>query len=110
MELPSFLTVDDGGFIHVADHRIGLHHILRHYDEGDSPEMIVEEYPTLSLSLVHKVIAFYLDHMLEINAYVIEHDRIIAEQMTKSKQGPTRSELRVRLESKRRAEILPSSV
>ena len=38
MTLPEFLTVDDGGFIHVTGRRIGLHHVLRPYGEGLSPE------------------------------------------------------------------------
>jgi hypothetical protein len=70
--------------------------------------MIVANYPTLSLSLVHKVIAFYLDRSDEVDAYVAEHDRIVAEQMAAARPAPTIAELRARLEAKRKAEVEPS--
>jgi uncharacterized protein (DUF433 family) len=105
MQLPDFLDADDGGFIHAKGHRIGLHHILRLYSAGHSPEMIVANYPTLSLSLVHKVIALYLDNSPEVDAYIAEHDRIISEQMASGRSGPTMAELRGRLETKRKAEV-----
>jgi len=43
MQLPEFLSIDDGGFIHVTGRRVGLHHVLRVYDEGLSPEEIAAE-------------------------------------------------------------------
>lgn len=105
MRLPEFLDSDDAGFVHVKGHRIGLHHILRLYKAGHSPEMIVASYPTLSLSLVHKVIAFYLDHLAALDTYIAEQDRAMAEQMAASQPGPGIAELRARLEAKRQAEI-----
>lgn len=63
MELPGFLSKDDGGFIAIAGHRIGLHHVIQLYQEGNSPEAIAVHYPSLSLSSIHKSIAFYLDHI-----------------------------------------------
>jgi hypothetical protein len=41
MNLPEFLTSDDGGFINLTGHRIGLHHVVRVYEDGCSPEIIV---------------------------------------------------------------------
>jgi uncharacterized protein (DUF433 family) len=110
MQLPEFLDIDDGGFIHAKGHRIGLHHILRLYNAGHSPEMIVANYPTLSLSLVHKTIAFYLDHATEVDAYIADHDRAMAEQVASSQPGPSLAQLRARLESKRKAEVQRSEL
>ncbi|HET6248328.1 MAG TPA: DUF433 domain-containing protein [Tepidisphaeraceae bacterium] len=97
MELPDFLTIDDGGFIHVTGRRVGLHHILRGYNEGLSPEEIALEYPSLQLSTVHKVIAFYLDHADDVEKYIADHDLTVAQHMTQSRPGPTVAELRARL-------------
>ena len=47
MDLPTSLESDDDGFVHLSDHRIGLHHVVRQYAEGASPEMIAPHYPTL---------------------------------------------------------------
>jgi hypothetical protein len=60
MNLPDFLTADDQGYIHATDHRVGLHHVVRVYNEGYSPEMIVGHYPTLPGDLFHIIIGFYL--------------------------------------------------
>jgi len=102
MTLPEFLTVDDGGFIHVTGRRIGLHHVLRAYGDGLSPEEIALEYPSLHLAVVHKIIAYYLENREEVDRYIAEHDRIISQHMAQSKQGPTIEELRARL-AKRQA-------
>ena len=55
-----------GGEIRLVGHRVGLFHLVRRYREGYSPEMLVCQYPTLPLALVHKVIAlqFLLDEHL----------------------------------------------
>jgi uncharacterized protein (DUF433 family) len=70
MELPDFLSQQPDGDLILKGHRIGLWHVLRRYQEGYSPEMLVGQYPTLPLALVHKVIAFYLEQQSEIDAYL----------------------------------------
>lgn len=102
--LPEFLSNDDGGFIHLVGHRIGLHHVVRLYNDGYSPEMLAEEYPTLSLALIHKVIAFYLENQREVDAYAAEHDAEISRQAAAAVAGPSSLDLRQRMDAKRRAE------
>lgn len=70
MTLPDFLTQSADGEIRLANHRIGLYQLVQAYNEGESAEMLASRYPTLSLSLVHKTIAFYLDNQAEVDAYV----------------------------------------
>ena len=70
MELPDFLNRSPDGEIVLAGHRIGLYHLVQYYNEGESAEMLASRYPTLPLALVHKVIAFYLDHQPEVDAYI----------------------------------------
>jgi uncharacterized protein (DUF433 family) len=96
-QLPEFLSIDDGGFIHVTGRRVGLHHILRAYNEGLSCEEIALEYPSLDLAVVHKTIAFALEHRADVDQYVAKQDRIVGEQMAASRPGPTVAELRARL-------------
>src|SRR5262245_32604764 len=62
MTLPDFLSQDADGYIHVTGHRIGLQDVVYYYNEGHSPETLLEAFPTLSLALIHKIIAFYLEH------------------------------------------------
>lgn len=98
MTLPDFLEADDGGFVHMTGHRIGLHHLVRMYADGSSVEAIAAEYPSLPLALIHRVIAFYLENQSDVDAYVAEHDREIARQIALGPKAPLVAELRRRLE------------
>jgi uncharacterized protein (DUF433 family) len=106
MQLPDFLTQDPDGTIRLSGHRIGLHHLARFYAEGYSPEMLLEQFPTLSLPLIHRTIALYLENRLEVDAFITASDQQIAQQRTQAPAGPTLDELRRRFEAKRRAEAL----
>jgi uncharacterized protein (DUF433 family) len=70
LDLPEFLTHSPDGEIRLTSHRIGLLHLVQHYNDGDSAEMLAARYPTLPLALVHHVIAFYLDNQSDVDAYV----------------------------------------
>src|SRR5262245_36701020 len=96
MDLPDFLVKSADGDIDLAGHRIGLYHVVHRYNEGDSAEMISAYYPTLPLSLVHKVIAFYLENQAEVDAYVAEYAAELAEQESRGRHVDL-SELRRRL-------------
>jgi uncharacterized protein (DUF433 family) len=99
MNLPDFLRQDDDGWIHVTGHRIGLEHLVYHYDEGYSAEMLACEYPTLRLAEIHKVIAFYLENRAEVDAYVSNCREELEKLKAVSQKGPSLAELRRRLEA-----------
>jgi uncharacterized protein (DUF433 family) len=101
MTLPVFLESDDGGFISLTGHRIGLHHVVRMYADGSSPEGIAAYFPSLSLALIHKTIAFYLENQSEVDCYMAEHDAEISRQIAAGPKAPSVAELRVRLEQMR---------
>jgi uncharacterized protein (DUF433 family) len=101
MQLPEFLTADDHGFIGLTDHRIGLHHIVRLYQEGYSPEMIGESFPTISLSLIHRVIAFYLDHREDVDRYVAVEEKDALARERASTGTPRLAELRQRIQDRK---------
>jgi uncharacterized protein (DUF433 family) len=71
MQFHEFLAQAPDGEILLTGHRIGLFHIVQHYNEGESAEMLACRYPTLPLALVHKVLAFYLENQSEVDAYVV---------------------------------------
>lgn len=104
MELPDFLVKGPLGEIRIAGHRIGLYHIVYYYNEGYSPEMLQEHFPTLSLAIIHKVIAFYLENRDETNAYVAACRAELDRQMAEAPKAPTLDELRKRLAAQRKAE------
>jgi uncharacterized protein (DUF433 family) len=58
------------GEIRLTGHRIDLYLIVLFYNEGHTSEMLHDEYPTLPLSLSHKVLAFYFENKAEVDAYL----------------------------------------
>jgi uncharacterized protein (DUF433 family) len=96
MTLPEFLAEDSLGWVHITGHRIGLMDLLHFYNEGYSPEMLLAEYSTLSLPLIHKVIAFYLENRDAVDAYVAACQKEMDTQRASSPAAPTMAELRRR--------------
>ncbi len=96
MDLPDFLTRTEMGGIRITGHRIDPYHILLLYEEGFSAEMIQLDYPTLPLVVIDKVLAFYLEHKPEVDAYVAEADAENEPRMAEAARTPTVEELRAR--------------
>lgn len=97
MDLPDYLTRDLDGFIRLTGHRIGLHDIVLLYEEGYSPEMLLGQFPTLSLALIHKVLAFYLDNQNEVGRYASGQIEATERQRTNPPPGPQLQDLRDRM-------------
>ena len=71
--------------------------------EGFTAEMLLCQFPTLELALVHRVILFYLEHRDEVDRYVT-HDQAEIDQFRASgPHAPSVSELRERLEARKLA-------
>jgi uncharacterized protein (DUF433 family) len=54
----------------VARTRVSLDSIVYSFWNGESPESIVQSFPTLTLEQVYGAIAYYLDHQDEIDEYI----------------------------------------
>jgi uncharacterized protein (DUF433 family) len=98
MTLPDFLTRTPEGEIRLTGHRIGLFHLVHYYNEGHSPEMLLCQYPTLSLALIHKTIAFYLENQAEVDAEIATIRDELSRQHTENPRRIDVQELRSRLE------------
>jgi uncharacterized protein (DUF433 family) len=101
MNLPDFLAQDRYGYIHLAGHRIGLRHVVELYNDGYTPEMLHDHFPTLPLALVHKVIAFYLENRAEADAYLRQSREALDRQAAAPQPGPDAAELERRMEARR---------
>lgn len=99
MNIPDFLTSTDRGDIRLAGHRIGLEDVVFYYQQGYSAEMLSETFPTLTLALIHKTIAFYLENQPAIEAYLTSQDAATKRLRATLPQGPSVAELRQRLAS-----------
>lgn len=58
------------GAYRVAGTRVSLDSIVHGFNEGQSPETIVQSFPVLELEQVYGAITYYLAHRSEIDAYL----------------------------------------
>jgi uncharacterized protein (DUF433 family) len=98
--LPGFLTQDADGEIRLTGHRIGLYTVVRSSQDGLSAERIQQEYPSLPLTLVYKVLAYYLDNRHEVDAYVSDYRAELERQEAAHVPSPAELDLRGRMEER----------
>jgi uncharacterized protein (DUF433 family) len=68
------LRTDEHGAIRVGHTRVLLELVIHAYYMGETPEGIVDNYPSLTTSDVYAVIGYYLANREEIDAYVRQRD------------------------------------
>lgn len=73
MDVP--LRPDKHGKIRVGGTRILLELVIHAFQQGETAEGIVDSYPTLKLADVYTVLAYYLTHHAEVDAYVQQADQ-----------------------------------
>jgi uncharacterized protein (DUF433 family) len=74
-ETPPFRE-DESGAIRIGNSRVLLELVIRAFQDGASPESIVQRYSTLSLSEIYSTIGYYLRHQQEIESYLEERNQL----------------------------------
>ena len=69
---PVPLAANEHGVFRIAGTRVSLDSVITAFDLGATPEQIVHKFPTLKLDDVYAVIAYYLRHQDEVQAYLTE--------------------------------------
>ncbi len=69
---PVPLSTDESGVIRVGGTRVTLDTIVAAYEDGETPEVISDQYPAVGLADIYATITFYLRHRAEIEAYLDE--------------------------------------
>jgi uncharacterized protein (DUF433 family) len=87
------LRTDEHGAIRVGNTRVLLELIIHANYLGETPEGIVDSYPTLTTSDVYAVIAYYLAHREDIDTYVRQRDEQ-AEQIIRDIESSLSSQAR----------------
>ncbi len=64
------LKLDEHGTIRVSGTRVTFDTVIACYQQGDSPEAIHEGFDVLPLNAIYAVIAYYLAHRDELDAYL----------------------------------------
>lgn len=96
------LREDAAGALRVADSRVLLELVIWAFQDGATPEAIVQRYSTLTLPDVYAVIAYYFRHREEIEEYLVQREEKAEEarQRMESYQGDL-SEIRARMQARR---------
>jgi len=96
-DMPSPLRIDADGVVHVGATRVTLDTVIGAYLDGCTAEEIVEQYSAVSLADVYAVIAYYLTHQEEVNAYLQTREAEAEELRREAEAVCDQSGLRERL-------------
>lgn len=98
---PVPLRIDGDGVVRVCNSRIPIDTIVHRFNGGDSAEGIILSFPTLKLVDVYAIIAYYLQHHAEVDAYLAQREQqaeeIRKEIEARSPQAGLREKLLARL-------------
>ncbi len=101
MAFPACPYIEErNGGLYVAGTRVSLDSVVILFQEGASPEKIVQSFSTLKLSQVYGAIAYYLENEQAINEYIAEGEREFERSAVPLSQ--TNPDLYARLEAARR--------
>lgn len=66
------LSQDEASVLRVTGTRVSLDSVVFAFNEGATPEEIVQQYPTLNLKDVYAVINYYLQNQTEVEMYLAQ--------------------------------------
>lgn len=86
-----------GGKACIAGTRIRVMDIVIWYEhQGMTPDEIVDQFPTISLSDVHTALAYYYDHIEEIRAEMRREEEV-ADEFMRNNSSVLQAKLRKRM-------------
>lgn len=72
--MKQYVEFIDGEYT-VTGSRVLLDSIVYGFQDGRSPESILQSFPSLTLAQVYGALTFYLDHQAEIEAYLTQRQK-----------------------------------
>ncbi len=70
------LRRDASGALRVGHSRVLVELVIRAFQDGATPESIAQRYSTATLVDIYAVIAYYLRHREDIEAYLAEREQL----------------------------------
>src|SRR5262249_27958920 len=101
LEAPPLRQEPDGS-IRIGQTRVLLDLVIRAFQDGATPETIVQQYTSVSLAEAYSVIGYYLRHRQEIDDY-LQAREVAAEEARPRVEAMNgdMSEIRARLQAAR---------
>ena len=69
------LHLDKSGTVRVIGSCVTLDTIVSYFEQGESPEDIVDGFPTLKLADVYAIVSYYLKNKNAVRAYLREREK-----------------------------------
>jgi uncharacterized protein (DUF433 family) len=100
------LHFDKHGVVRVVGSRVTLDTIVGYYEQGESPEDIVDGFPTLRLADVYAIVSYYLKNKSAVRSYLREREKR-AKALRKKVEARTGNhrDLKKRLVARRKAMV-----
>lgn len=96
------LREEDDGAIRIGKTRVLLELVIYAFQDGATPETIVQRYSTLQLSDAYSVIAWYLRHREVVDQYLVKREKKGNENQGRAETAnQDLSEIRARLQARR---------
>jgi uncharacterized protein (DUF433 family) len=98
---PVPLAEDADGVYRIAGTRVTLDTVVTAYQDGATPEEIVDQYPSIKLDHAYAVIGYYLRHRHEVDAYLSGRAAVAADVRASTEKAWPPQGLRDRLLARR---------
>lgn len=96
------VLTDADGVIRVGGTRVTLDTVVAAFEMGATAEEIAQQYPSVALADVYAVIAYFLRHRAEVDAYLLARQQQAAEVRRENERRFDPSGVRERLLARRR--------
>jgi uncharacterized protein (DUF433 family) len=96
------VQTDADGVVRVGGTRVTLDTVVAAFEMGATAEEIAQQYPSLVLADVYAVIAYFLRHRSEVDAYLMARQQHAAEVRKANERRFDPSGVRDRLLARRR--------
>lgn len=70
----AYVQIDHDGVMRVGDCGVPIDSVIAGFEQGQTPETIRSQYPSLRLEEVYGAIAYYLAHRQEVEGYLARQD------------------------------------
>jgi len=95
------LTRGDDGVLRIAGSRVTFDSIVHQFKSGATAEQIQEDFPSVTLSDIYAVIAYFLQHPRAVEDYLSEQAQAAQQVRREVESGVDRGGLRERLRQRR---------
>lgn len=96
------LHVDKHGTVRVVGSRVTLDTIVAFFEQGESPEDIVDGFPSVHLADVYAIVSYYLKNKNAVRAYLHEREKRAKALRKKVEAGSNRRDLKKQLTTRRK--------